>query len=795
MTKTIIIDGHSIAYRIFFKVPNLTNSKGEPTGLIHSFINTIISIREKFNPDRFVVTFDSKGETERHKLLEQYKANRPPTPSELISQVEHIKNILSNIDIEIYNFEGVEADDIIYTIANQGDGEVFIVTKDKDLMQIVDDKVKILDYQTGDIIDSDGVKEKLGISPHQVTDYLALAGDTADNIPGVKGVGPKTAEKLLADFQNLENIYKNIGELKGSLREKLDSSKELAFLSKEIATLKIVNELSVTKRTKNEEKLKQLLSELELKTLYKRFFKENISAEHHANESLNKKILIAIEDDIYEFSTEKKLTPFTKNTFDGAQHVYNIKNIYKKTGLFSDKIYDIQIISWLNNPDSGGIIISKGESVSSFSERIMDSFISEIETCKNSNQLPNYFNLELFISKVIADMEKTGIKIDLQKLAYINSQIIKYAESVENEIYQIIETKINLNSPKQLGEILFKRLNIVPYKKTKTGYSTDEESLRNMIALSESHTKLLGKIISYRELTKLVNTYTSKLPEYVSPATGRIHTEFKQTGTATGRFSSVNPNLQNIPLKGEWGKKIREVFIPEDGYMFISLDYSQIELRFLAYFSKDDTLLKAFKDGLDIHKITGSKIFKIPEDEVIGDKRRIAKAVNFGILYGLSPFGLSRDTGVSQSLARDFIDTYFKTYPGVKEYINNAIKLTRSTGYAETILKRRRYFPEINSKNPAVRSRSERMAVNSTLQGSAADVIKMAMFNAYNYFNQNSIDAKLVLQIHDELIFEVHKSVAETIYPKIKEIMENAVQIDVALEVNGAITSNLGEVK
>ena len=795
MTKTIIIDGHSIAYRIFFKVPNLTNSKGEPTGLIHSFINTIISIREKFNPDRFIVTFDSKGETERHKLLEQYKANRPPTPSELISQVEHIKNILSNVDIEMYNIDGVEADDIIYTIAIQSEGEVFIVTKDKDLMQIVNEKIKILDYQTGDVIDSDGVKEKLGIYPHQVTDYLALAGDTADNIPGVKGVGPKTAEKLLTDFGNLENIYKNIGELKASLREKLDSSKELAFLSKEIATLKIVNDLSVTKRTKNEEKLKQLLSELELKTLYKRFFKETISTEFQISEPLNQKVLVAFEDEVYEFYPDKKLIPFKKNTLDDISYAYNIKNVYKKTGLFSNKIYDIQIISWLNNPDSGGVTIYKGESAKAFSERIFNCFIKEIDICKNSNQMKNYFSLELPISKVIADMEKVGIKIDLQKLAHINSQIMKSAEKTENEIYQIIGSKINLNSPKQLGEILFEKLNLVPYKKTKTGYSTDEESLRNMTALNDAHTSLLGKIISYRELTKLVNTYTSKLLEYVSPATGRIHTEFKQTGTATGRFSSVNPNLQNIPLKGEWGKKIREVFIPEDDYVFISFDYSQIELRFLAHFSKDKTLSKAFKDGLDIHKITGSKIFGIPEDEVIGDKRRIAKAVNFGILYGLSPFGLARDTGVSQSLAKDFIETYFKTYPGVKEYIHSAIKFTRDTGYAETVLKRRRYFPEINSKNPAVRSRSERMAVNSTLQGSAADVIKMAMLNAYNYLNQNHINAKLVLQIHDELVFEVHKKVAEEVFPKIKDVMENAVHIDVKLEVNGSIASNLGEVK
>jgi DNA polymerase-1 len=788
--STIIVDGHSIAYRIFYKVPPLTNSKGEPTGLVHSFVNSILSIKEKFNPENFFVTFDSKGETERHKVLKEYKANRPATPEALISQIEYIKKILPLLGIDVYCMESIEADDIIYTLASKENKEVFLVTKDKDLMQLVDDKIKILDYQTGEILSREDIKKKIGVYPEQILDFLALCGDASDNIPGVKGVGPKTAIKLLSEYKNIEEIYENIENISGSLKEKLIQNRELAFLSKRLATLKTVEKLE--KLQPEGEDLKDILKRLELKSLYKRIFSKEEKSEKSV--VFTEKFLFFVNKEIHFFDGESlKCVEKLPNT--SFNYVYDVKNIYKKTSFYSKEVYDLLLISWLNNPDSGGIKLAKDEDIGSFVNRVINKTKAEIELCKENELLYIYFKHELPLTKVIATMENNGIKLDKDILAKINDDIEKEAKEIEEWIYDKIGERININSPKQLREVLFDILKLTPFKKTKTGYSTDEESLRNMVIVNPGHKELLEKIIEYRELTKLLSTYTSKLPEYIDKNTGRIHSEFDQTGTATGRFSSSNPNLQNIPLKGKWGKKVRSAFVAETGKSFISIDYSQIELRFLAHFSKDPTLIKAFNDGLDIHKITGSKIFKIPEEKVEGELRRIAKAVNFGILYGLSPFGLARDTGVTQSEAKDFIDTYFNTYPKVKEFIDSVIKETRVKGYTKTILGRKRFFPEINSKNFVVRNRSERMAVNSILQGSAADVIKYAMLKSQDYLDKNGVDGRIVLQIHDELVFEVEDSVVEKVRMDMTDIMENLFELNVKLEVNSSCAKNLSEVK
>jgi DNA polymerase-1 len=788
--STIIVDGHSIAYRIFYKVPPLTNSRGEPTGLVHSFVNSILSIKEKFNPENFYVTFDAKGETERHKVLKEYKANRPATPEALISQIEYIKKILPLLGIDVYCMESVEADDIIYTLASKENKEVFLVTKDKDLMQLVDDRVKILDYQTGEILSREDIKKKIGVYPEQILDFLALCGDTSDNIPGVKGVGPKTAIKLLDEFKNIEELYENIDTLKGSLREKLIESKDLAFLSKKLATLKVIE--NIHKLEPDDEDLEEILKGLELKSLYKRIFSKEEKSEKSV--AFTEKFLFFVNKEIFLFDG-KGLSCIEKLPNASFNYVYDVKNIYKKTSFYSDEIYDLLLISWLNNPDSGGIKLAKGEDIESFANRVINKTKVEIELCKENELLDIYFKYELPLTKVIATMENNGIKLDKDVLEKINDEIEKEVKEIEEWIYETIGERININSPKQLREVLFDILKLTPFKKTKTGYSTDEESLRNMVIVNPEHRDLLEKIIEYRELTKLVSTYTSKLPDYIDKKTGRIHSEFDQTGTATGRFSSSDPNLQNIPLKGEWGKKVRSAFVAEDKNSFISIDYSQIELRFLAHFSKDPTLIKAFNDGLDIHKITGSKIFKIPEEKVEGDLRRIAKAVNFGILYGLSPFGLARDTGVTQSDAKVFIDTYFKTYPKVKEFIDSVIKEARVKGYTKTILGRKRFFPEINSNNFVIRNRSERMAVNSILQGSAADVIKLAMLKSQSYLEENLIDGMLVLQIHDELVFEVKDDIVDKVIEDITEIMENLLELNVKLEVNSSYAKNLSEMK
>jgi len=783
---TIIVDGHSVAYRIFYKVPPLTNSKGDPTGLIHSFINTILSIKEKFNPEKLYVTFDSKGETDRHRMLEKYKANRPSTPEDLIFQVEKVKEILPLLGIDVFCIEGIEADDIIYTLTEKSDGEVYLVTKDKDLMQIVNSKVKLLDYQTGNLVDKEGVKEKIGVYPDKILDFLALCGDSADNIPGVKGVGPKTAIKLLSEYGSLEGVYENVENIKGSLKDKLIENKELAFLSRDLARLKLVDNLETLKVNGD---IKQVLKELELNSLYKRIFKtsdKEVKGKDFDEDILffvDNKILLSKQDEIVENAKPDK----------SIKYVYDIKNLYKKSSFYKDDVYDLLLITWLNNPDSGGLGISKNESLSDFMAKVRNRVTDEIENLKKNELYDIYFKYELPLTRVIAKMENTGITLDRKILDNLNSEIEKEALAKEEEIYSQIGEVININSPKQLREVLFDKLKLTPFKKTKTGFSTDEESLRNMVIVNQHHKKLLEDIIEYRELTKLLNTYITKLPEYIDSDTGRIYSEFKQTGTATGRFSSNNPNLQNIPLKGKWGKKIRSAFVASPGKKFISFDYSQIELRFLAHFSQDETLLSAFKNNLDIHKITGSKIFKLPEEKIEGDLRRIAKAVNFGILYGLSPFGLARDTGVSNTDAKEFIETYFKTYPRVKKYIEQVINDARRQGFVNTILGRKRFFPEINSKNPVLRNRSERMALNSILQGSAADVIKLSMLKSDEYIE--GIDADIVLQIHDELVFEVDENIALEVEDKVKYIMENVLILDVNLEVNSSTASNLGEVK
>jgi DNA polymerase-1 len=784
--STIIIDGHSVAYRIFYKVPPLTNSKGEPTGLIHSFINTILSIKEKFNPEKLYVTFDSKGETDRHKMLEKYKANRPSTPEDLIFQVEKVKEILPLLGIDVFCIEGIEADDIIYTLTEKSDGEVYLVTKDKDLMQLVNSKVKLLDYQTGNLLDKEAVKEKIGVYPDKILDFLALCGDSADNIPGVKGVGPKTAIKLLEEYGSLEGVYENVENIKGSLKNKLTENKELAFLSRELARLKVIDNIE-TLKVKGD--IKQVLKELELNSLYKRIFKT--SDKEIKSKDFSEGILFFIDNKTF-LSKQNEIIENAQPT-TSVKYVYDIKNLYKQSAFYADDVYDLLLISWLNNPDSGGLGMSKNESVNDFIAKVRNRAAEEIENLKKNELYEIYFKYELPLTKVIARMENAGITLDRKILDRLNDEIQTEALAKEKEIYSQIGEEININSPKQLREVLFDKLKLSPFKKTKTGFSTDEESLRNMVIVNQHSKKLLENIIEYRELTKLLNTYITKLPEYIDKDTGRIYSEFKQTGTATGRFSSNNPNLQNIPLKGKWGKKIRSAFVASEGKKFISFDYSQIELRFLAHFSQDETLLSAFKNNLDIHKITGSKIFKLPEEKIEGDLRRIAKAVNFGILYGLSPFGLARDTGVSNADAKEFIETYFKTYPKVKRYIEQVVNEARKQGFVKTILGRKRFFPEINSKNPVLRNRSERMALNSILQGSAADVIKLSMLKSDEYVRD--IDADIVLQIHDELVFEVDENIALQVENKVKYIMENVLSLDVKLEVNSSTASNLGEAK
>lgn len=788
----IIIDGHSLAYKIFYKTPMLYNSQKIPTSTIHSFLNTLLSIKDKFKPDRLVVVFDSKGKTERHNLMEDYKANRQATPPDLITQVEYLKQIIPLIGFELYAKDGIEADDLIYTLVKNNSTETYIVTKDKDIAQLVSNNVKILDYANDDLLDRDKIFYKYSVYPEQIVDFLALCGDSSDNIPGVKGIGEKTAATLLKEFGNLENIYQNLDKIKPSWRIKLEHGKEMAYLSRDLAQLKLIDDIESC-RLDSEKDLREILKKLELRSIENRIFKED-------NFQL---IFSKVEKSVLAFTvggkfyiTDGKNIELIDNRYNlTVEYIYNVKEFVKNKFNLPEKIFDLEILSWMADPDSGVINLSENDSIGTFVKKIISKKDFVIDLINRYNMWELYWNIEYRIIYLIADMELNGIKLDPIKLKEVDCKIRDLMENEKKYIDNLIGEEININSPKQLSKIIFEKLRMQPFKKTKTGYSTDEESLRNMIIVNQEHEELLRSILRHREYSKLVSTYTSKLSDFVNPLTKRIHSQFKQTGTATGRLSSNNPNLQNIPQKGELGSEIRSSFVSEEGYSFLSFDYSQIELRILAHISDDENLKNAFFNNLDIHNITAMNVLGITEDQITKDIRRIAKAVNFGIVYGLSPYGLSRDLQIPVSDARIFIDKYFKTYPMVKKYMSDIVHYAQKNGYVETISGRKRFIPDISNSNGTMRQRAERIAINSPIQGSAADIIKMAMVKTSDYIKQTAIDAKMVLQIHDELIFEVNDKDIDKASKNIKLIMENVWKLKVPLQVSYYISKNLGELK
>ena len=799
-----IVDGHSIAYRAYYKTPPLNNSKGFPTGVIHTFLNTIIKFQKHLKPEYLIVAFDSKGETERHRRLQEYKAERLPSPEDLVLQIEELKKILPLMGIPVYVMEGYEADDIIYTlsIAIKENNNVLIITKDKDIYQIINDKIKIYDDSNDEYIDRNGTYKKFGVYPEQIPDYLAIVGDKSDNIPGVKGIGPKTATILLNKYGTIDNIYAHLDELTPSIKKKLEEGRSLAYLSRELTKLHRIDEIKIEGVTFDEDGLKKILKELELYGIYNRLF---IDSEHKngiskTNNITNLEIkntfdiIVHSEGDFYEIK-EGKYSKISTINLNDIQYFYDFKNIYKKYKIELEEFFDLMVISWLNDPDSKGIIKSKDESLETFITKIIERFPVELNELHNKGLYKVYDEIEKRIVYILADMELIGVKINSAKLKEAEKNMKKIRNKLEDEILKYFGYSFNLNSPKQLSEALFERLNIKPVKKTKTGLSTSVDSLKEVGILNIEHRELIEKILYYREVNKLLTTYTTKLIEYMDSAK-RIHTEYKQTGTATGRLSSNNPNLQNIPQKGELARDVRAAFVSDENYYFVSFDYSQIELRVLAHLSMDENLIDAFYSNLDIHDITARTIFNIGENGVVTPLyRRIAKAVNFGIIYGLSAYGLSKEIGVTVQEAKLFIDKYFSKYPGVQKYIETVKKDARVAGYTETITGRRRYIKDLNSRNFVVRQRAERIAINAPLQGSAADIIKIAMIKSSDYIKREKIKGHLVLQIHDELIFEIHKDIVDNFVSSVREIMEKVVILKVPLKVNSGIGENLGELK
>ncbi len=798
---TVIIDGNSVAYRIFFKAPPLSVD-GVQTGVIHVFLTVLNSIQKHKNVDKILVTFDARGKNIRHEMLEEYKATRDSMPEDLSVQIELLKEIIPSMGIPIYSITGYEADDVIYTLSKTATTEkVWIVTKDKDLYQLVSDKVSIYDYQKTEEIEREGVFKKFGVYPEKITEMLSLMGDASDNIPGVKGVGEKTAVSLITKYGDIDNLYAHIDEIKGKQQENLIRDKELAYKSRELVKLIFIDDLQDIVATRDVEKLHEYFVKYKLVSQLNKLKSEQDNADTS----------MSIEEELSDYKPltegepqEINLLAYVENKLfvcddtyyreyekgDIPKYYFDIKSLYKHGIDIDMGKVDIFLAHWLIGGQNNALGSYKLESTGGYLARLNGVTIPTANKLESNELDKLYYELEAPIAIILAKAEMRGIKVVPSVITDVASGLKEQIASLLNKIYDKTKADININSPKQLGTYLFDTLGMKPPKKNKSGYSTDEETLIELRDSYSEHAEMLDDILKFRELNKFASTYTTNLLTFAD-TDNYIHTDFKQTGTSTGRLSSANPNLQNIPQRSDLASKLRSAFVASDGYTLVSFDYSQIELRVLAHLSGDKNLSHAFNNNVDIHDMTAKKIFSL--DDVDDKYRRIAKAVNFGILYGLSTYGLAKDINISNAESKRFIESYFNLYPSVKSYLDNTVAESKRLGYSTTVLGRKRFIPDLNSRNGAIRSRAERMALNAPIQGSAADIIKLAMIACDKYINSSGIDARLILQIHDELIFEVADNIVESFMKDIKEIMENAIDMDVPLTVNGEFAKNWGE--
>ncbi|PIU27927.1 DNA polymerase I, partial [Candidatus Aquicultor secundus] len=819
--KIILIDANSLVYRAFFALPKtLATSSGQVTNAVYGFTSMLIKLLKEEKPDVVIAAFDRAAPTFRHETFEQYKAHREPTPNELISQFPLVKEVLSVLNIPVFEMDGFEADDILATLASEAEAErddVIVVTGDKDAFQLVDDHIKVMTTKKGisDIViyDREKVRERYGVTPEQFADYLALKGDTSDNIPGVPGVGEKTAAKLIQQFGSIENLLKNLDAVENKRwREMLSEHASEAELSKMLAVLDREVPIDVDfDECKldgwDEEKIRALFSKLEFFTLLDRLLSQNKQRTHKADDVqtldtaleiidiASEEIFAQLASDIEAghhiavaiISTgvntvDRQITSVALATGDSKiytciqeisgelfpqehtvlpiDRVLSLAKPYlesksiNKTGhdlkrmmlaLWNANIkpqaldFDTMIAAYLLNPERSDYPIDElaainlGISVAADTERerLANEAIANFrlkprlkEQLVEKDLFKLFEEVEMPLVPVLARMEHEGVGLDTDYLEDLSKEVEIFLENIESEIYSLAGRQFNINSPQQLGFILFDKLGLPTAKKTKTGYSTDANVLHKLVTVHP----IAEKIIAYRELAKLKSTYIDALPKLINPKTGKLHTSFNQTVTTTGRLSSSNPNLQNIPVRTELGQRIREAFIPSNpGDIFMAADYSQIELRLLAHYSEEEALLEAFEADMDIHEATAMQVFGVLPEQVTSQMRRMAKVVNFGVLYGMSPFGLADRLDIPLADARNFINRYFKRLPKVEEFIKKTIEEATKKGYVETLLGRRRYIPELKSGNTKIRSLGERFAVNAPLQGSAADIIKVAM--------------------------------------------------------------------
>lgn len=853
MEKLLILDSNSLMNRAFYALPPLTTSEGISTSAIYGFMNMLLKMKEEIKPDYIVAAFDRKAPTFRHKEYSDYKAGRKKMPAELAMQFPIIKDILKNLAIEIYEIDGFEADDIIGTVANlcEKEGiEVYVVTGDKDALQLVSENINVIITKKGVTETEEYNKQafihEYKITPKQFIDVKGLMGDKSDNIPGVPGIGEKTAFKLIQTYGSIEEVLNNVENVNGKrLKENLEEYREQALFSKKLAT--IITEVPIdinledikSNENFNKEALKEQLMKLEMKKLLYKIIGEDEKKEISINkETINtlealKKTLEEIKDEAFFTYTVLDSSVFSKIRIDkiflGQENQSkeicideiieenkeetlkiiksfmeneNIKKVIHDskaliTILSKENIelkgleFDTAIATYLLDSSKGkyelNSLISRylledveEDNFFNLSFYIKPLYLKLKELISKDNMDELYYTIELPLVYVLSAMEKEGFNIDKLMLDELQNKFTTEIDKTQKEIYNLAEEEFNISSPKQLGKILFEKLDLPVIKKTKTGYSTNAEVLEQ---LKDKH-PIIEKVIYYRQITKLNSTYVEGLKNVID-SDGAIHSSFNQTVTTTGRLSSTEPNLQNIPIKYEMGREIRKVFIPkEKGDIILSCDYSQIELRVLAHMANDENMINAFKHHSDIHRKTASEVFNTPFEEVTPVMRSRAKAVNFGIIYGMSDFSLAQDLKISKKEAAEYMAIYFDRYPNIKSYLNETVEKAKEDGYVLTILNRRRFIPEIKSSNKIVKALGDRLAMNAPIQGSAADIIKIAMVKVYNRLNKEKLKSKLILQVHDELILNVKENEEEKVRALVKEEMENAVKLKVPMEVD-----------
>ena len=870
--RLIIIDGNSIINRAFYALPDMTNSEGLHTNAVYGFTRMLFKIIDDYKPTHISVAFDKKAPTFRHKEYADYKAGRKKMPDELGQQLQPLKELLDTFNIHRMEMAGYEADDLIGTVAKMGednDFEVYIVTGDKDAIQLASNKTTTLITKKGvgevEEYNYDSVVERYEMTPTQFIDLKGLMGDKSDNIPGVPGIGEKTGIKLIKEFSSIENIIENIDQLKGSVKKKIEENKEQAIFSKKLATIirDVPIEISLDELSYGDYDKKAVIEEFKkfgFTTLIKQVLAmDDIEGESTVEEKIELKI--SHLDNVLEFKKEVEKT--NKLFIKTVSKVGNIleqnlmyvflsadgENIYyindeelelikdiisneeiKKIGYnlkddylafkpynieINNMFFDIAIGEYLIDSKSSTSyecsdiamkyltkkiksqeeLLGKGAKAKKFSDLSLEelsTYFGEIlntvynvypmmeKTFKDMDMEYLFYDVEMPLVEVLGSMEYCGMAVDKNQLNELRNKFKEIISNLEEEIFSLAGEKFNINSPKQLGVILFERLELPVIKKTKTGYSTSADVLEK---LRDKH-EIIDKITEYRQIVKLNSTYVEGLLGIINPISGRIHSSFNQTITTTGRISSTEPNLQNIPVKTEMGREIRKVFIADEHSKLVDADYSQVELRVLAHMSGDEHMIEAFQNDIDIHSKTASQIFGVDVNDVSSKQRSEAKAINFGIVYGKTDFGLSQDLNIPVPQAKAYIESYFANYDKIKVFMDDAIKNATDNGYALTIFNRRRYIPEINSSNFMVRNQGKRFAMNAPIQGSAADIIKIAMVNVFTRLKDENLKSRLILQVHDELIVEAVEEELDKVCNIVKEEMESAVNLQVHLDVD-----------